>query len=311
MSPGYVVQQVTGYGLSMIASRDIAIGELVACERPIVIFPAVLPSTEARMSTIPDTFNQLLTAAVDQKMQPNRRQMFYQLFNCKNTQYRVKDICDTNSFSLGALPGANYHYPYAGVFHDLSRINHSCSPNVTLRWDTETFTMSINAVQPIKAGEQIFLSYDEADLTSPRVIRRRTMSQKFNFKCNCTSCALAAPESKESNQRRAELEAALEQVKKESTAVPRDIKAWVQDKRDEVHRKTVAESSKVMDLMEKENIVLQALCDYHIPRLARAHCSLGNIAEAKEWANKMVGFNKAFTGTGDGWQKIERQLGAL
>lgn len=114
----YRIVPTPSMGKGMFASRDIRAGELIACERPLVVTPATFPSLEGRE-------NDVITAIVEQKMkaQPEKQKAFYDLFNCKKSGKDVKNILDTNALWGGALPG-----PYSGgmsiVHLDISRINH-------------------------------------------------------------------------------------------------------------------------------------------------------------------------------------------
>lgn len=72
-----------------------------------------------------------------------------------------------------------YLHPYAAL------INHSCDYNATVGFDGEE--LYIMAIRPIKKAEQIFISY--IDTTAPNAVRRKELSERYFFDCQCTKCA--------------------------------------------------------------------------------------------------------------------------
>lgn len=45
---------------------------------------------------------------------------------------------------------------------------------------------------------------------------------------------------------------------------------------------------------------------FHFPRLCKAYCALGDLANAKEWAKKTSVLVTAYTGNDGGWEKVYR-----
>lgn len=71
-----------------------------------------------------------------------------------------------------------YLHPYAAF------INHSCEYNSVVGFDGDE--LFVKAIRPIKADEQIFISY--VDTTNPYSIRRKQLSERYYFDCNCSKC---------------------------------------------------------------------------------------------------------------------------
>jgi SET and MYND domain-containing protein len=71
-----------------------------------------------------------------------------------------------------------YLHPYAAL------INHSCDYNATVGFDGEE--LYVKAIRPIKKDEQIFISY--IDTTTPREVRRKELTERYFFDCQCTKC---------------------------------------------------------------------------------------------------------------------------
>ncbi|KAJ9361721.1 hypothetical protein C8Q69DRAFT_221290 [Paecilomyces variotii] len=71
-----------------------------------------------------------------------------------------------------------YLHPYAAF------INHSCDYNSVVGFDGDE--LFIKATRPIKADEQIFISY--VDATYPYNVRRKELAERYYFECNCSKC---------------------------------------------------------------------------------------------------------------------------
>lgn len=108
------------------------------------------------------------------------------------------------------------HGIYAGVFNELSRINHrfvqrhspprthspqfgiSCRPNCLRRFHLPSFSMRIYTVRDIAVGEEITLNYNAEWMTADR----QKSLQGYGFQCRCPSCL----DVKASDQRRVIIE---------------------------------------------------------------------------------------------------------
>ncbi|KAI2787533.1 hypothetical protein POX_f07902 [Penicillium oxalicum] len=89
---------------------------------------------------------------------------------------------DLNSFNLTTAMYDRiglYLHPFAAL------INHSCDYNATVGFDGEE--LFVKAIRPIKKDEQIFISY--IDTTTPYAVRRKELSERYYFDCQCTKCA--------------------------------------------------------------------------------------------------------------------------
>jgi hypothetical protein len=62
--------------------------------------------------------------------------------------------------------------------------NHSCMPNTGIMFDGRH--MTLRALNPIKEGEQILISY--IDVTQIRDERRRELEDRYFFTCHCDKC---------------------------------------------------------------------------------------------------------------------------
>jgi hypothetical protein len=63
-------------------------------------------------------------------------------------------------------------------------MNHSCDYNAVVGFEGDR--LFVKPIRPIKKDEQIFISY--IDATNPRDIRRKELSERYFFDCNCPKC---------------------------------------------------------------------------------------------------------------------------
>lgn len=71
--------------------------------------------------------------------------------------------------------------------------NHSCIPNaIMLPIDG---VVVVTSGRPIKAGEQVCISYHGTKFQSPFIERQKIIEQEFYFKCKCERCAMEVTES--------------------------------------------------------------------------------------------------------------------
>ncbi|KAJ7128864.1 hypothetical protein C8R46DRAFT_1017050 [Mycena filopes] len=87
------------------------------------------------------------------------------------------------------LPGS-LAMGHNAVFLQTSRLNHSCSPNVILRFDPESFALTVHSIRPIAKGEEILHSYIDLTSTPTRAARRSLLRDLCHFECECSRCAL-------------------------------------------------------------------------------------------------------------------------
>ena len=96
----------------------------------------------------------------------------------------------TNSFAHIFADG----YEGAIVYDIVSRLNHSCAPNLasTGARGIHGFadaTAEVAALRDVAEGEELFISYlTEDDLEKPTSARRALLQSKYNFLCGCARC---------------------------------------------------------------------------------------------------------------------------
>ena len=100
---------------------------------------------------------------------------------CQVIQYNAQ------RFPILKLPSTHVFCLYS----TLSRLNHSCRPNVMLTSITKGAEVVIKAfaIRTITPGDELCMSY-LTDLSQERRLRREVLEQSFHFKCCCGRCSL-------------------------------------------------------------------------------------------------------------------------
>ena len=73
----------------------------------------------------------------------------------------------------------------SGVFPFMSLLNHSCYPNVDTVAVDNKFVLTVT--RPIKAGEQIFITYGYSSVLYTRKEREKLLA-RYKFTCDCIAC---------------------------------------------------------------------------------------------------------------------------
>jgi len=166
--PCFRVEPVEGKGLGAIASRDVAMGELVLRE------PALIRFRDADTAWVANATKQL-----DALLKPEQEQVM-SLMDAHGPVKSLAGIIVTNNYSLGL--GSSY----GGIFLELSRFNHSCAPNCEQSWDEDAQEIHVYASTAIRAGEEMYTYF-----VDPRMSRRdrlQQLSRIYRFTCSCASC---------------------------------------------------------------------------------------------------------------------------
>ncbi|KAG6917993.1 hypothetical protein DXG01_017003 [Tephrocybe rancida] len=189
----------SAYGVGMFATKDLVPNDLIVAERPILVFPASMPMTQSSATTYEQAVQvhlaeveQQLKICVD-RMLPESRAAYYELHNChtEDGSGPILGRARTNGIEIGLpVPGINPSdkglFRTSGVFDAISRANHSCAPNAAYKFNVPSFSLSLRAVRPIKAGEEITITY--CHQTKPKAQRQAELLP-YGFQCTCARCS--------------------------------------------------------------------------------------------------------------------------
>ena len=170
--PPYRVDAVPHKGLGLVAARVIECGEKIVSELPLLLFGSGLNTRDI------GGLNRVFADAVD-GLSPTSRAAYLDLANPPSLMelpYLGRRM--TNAFKLWEelYGGPSVFGESGGVFRDISRANHSCTPNAHFDFaTTNDFEGSLYAVLPIRRGEEICISYIDCHAPtkdSPPTLRR-------------------------------------------------------------------------------------------------------------------------------------------
>nr|GAT46590.1 SET-domain-containing protein [Mycena chlorophos] len=259
-------------GKGMFAARDIKRGETIVVE-PSEFFVSEYLTEEERQ----------------------------QLFALDSTDGSLYQIMSQNAvLALAELPG-RYSAPHKALCRDISRINHSCLPNVQFSWNAKSFAVAIHALRPIEKDEELFHAYGIGLTLQARLTRQEFLDNQYSFRCACPACSLPDDASAIDDAERENIrdlftdDQDLPEVQtgadSEPHKVERDpaIERWLADPTlpDDY---IVAQSTDILRRMEDAGIDVLEIRLLHYNRLYGAYEALGDADGVKYWANRYLEF---------------------
>jgi hypothetical protein len=184
------VLPIADKGFGVICNGVIRKGECIIRETPIVVIKKGVDDNERLIEKVEDLLDY-------------ERSQFDGLHSCSkyDDEYGVPTI--VGIFNTNALP-LGKGSPFAGVFPNIARFNHDCSPNAHYSYDDEKACATLYAVKEIDEGEEIVISY--INPLQSRADRLQYLEEHFGFICRCKRCAETDTESAEiSDNRREEI----------------------------------------------------------------------------------------------------------
>ena len=174
----YKLCESTGKGMGLFASdRKIARGELIIAEKPL------LTLDQRRFLSLSFRDAQENLDRSIEKLAKTDKQTFYSLHNSwPKLASQSMGIIKTNAVPLGV------DSPVGAIFPVISRINHSCLPNVNHYWNEMKGVETIFALKDIEANQEILTSY--TDPFCDRATRQALIREGFQFECQCVLCSL-------------------------------------------------------------------------------------------------------------------------
>ncbi|CAL1698976.1 unnamed protein product [Somion occarium] len=283
------VRPIPGIGYGMFATEDIAVGDLIIRERPLVILTPIAPVVAPRLVLV-------------ERLTDENREAFFALHNCKGPDLDpVIGIINTNAVHA-TLPG--FKGPCAAVCKEISRANHSCSPNALFSWDIASFSESLHAIWPIAKGEQIYVCY--GDQYAPRDTRREFLLRRYKFHCKCYSCGLPDADSRRSDTRRAILEKSTRQDAIDFAKTYSDtvVHKWLHDL--SAPDDAVIKRCKALFKMMGDERLLGYSLWLQYQRICAVYCALGDAENAREWAQKAAAWSRSRYHDDCGWDAVAR-----
>jgi hypothetical protein len=187
----FKVAEVTTYagGLGCFATRPIAFGELILREAPVLV------------ADDDDASGRQLEAAVA-RLTPEARDAVFSLVDSQEQEQGGGD--GSNAKTAAGIVRSNA-YPteegQGGLFPVFARFNHSCTPNVSHRWNGDVGQRLVFATRAVQAGEELLNNY--VPTTMATAARQSSLREKFGFDCSCSACTQPSQESSDACRVRA------------------------------------------------------------------------------------------------------------
>eukprot|EP00931_Biecheleriopsis_adriatica_P062108 TRINITY_DN37399_c0_g1_i1.p1 TRINITY_DN37399_c0_g1~~TRINITY_DN37399_c0_g1_i1.p1 ORF type:complete len:392 (+),score=98.98 TRINITY_DN37399_c0_g1_i1:59-1177(+) len=242
--------ELPGKGAGILAKHVIPVGSLIMLERPVI-----LSDDEAKLDI-------LLNSLTDDK-----KVDVLSLHSDYPEENDIVGIWRTNSIPCPRAGVTSDAQSERGLFFQISRLNHSCSPNAMQSWVETTRQMQVRAVREIEAGEEICLAYIDPSYTW--ATRQQDFRDNFGFVCKCPVCSLpeGSQERRISDKNRGQMTALRGQL-----SLARDAKEGLRL------------IERLLQLYRQENLQMPIVTAQLAGHAFGMTFSAGNVEEAKEYA---------------------------
>jgi len=198
---------IPGKGEGLVASANLVPGTIIVEEKPLIVVDSafaviqVLPKFQA----LSDDKKTAVMALYDPGDELNTK---YLHLSQDEIDRKAMRIFEANCIALCSHQEMNINK--SGLYQTISKINHSCSPNVIWTWIKEDSSKSIKQVRVIRdimAGEEIVASYLSTNEYFPtRKERIKNLRMKWFFTCSCEVCNLQREEFEQNEEVRLEIQ---------------------------------------------------------------------------------------------------------
>ncbi|CAJ2504242.1 Uu.00g116360.m01.CDS01 [Anthostomella pinea] len=203
-APSWEVRWTAEKGFGCFASQDIAAGETIISEAPML---TATGSSTRRQGLLDDCLRNFENLNEDQQRKylslhcyqhpvdsPNaRRYLKVTRPGLSDEEYtrllKIHRIFASNCFYVSeSVTEAGNVLETNGLFRQVSRINHSCDPNCWYECEGTGGLFVLRANRDIAKGGELSLSY--ISNCRPRARRRRSLRKNWVFDCACEWCVL-------------------------------------------------------------------------------------------------------------------------
>lgn len=184
-----------------------------------------------------------------------------------DTQQKQRFLMHLISHHYGAIKTNLFHSQCVNgnsqflLFIIHSYFNHSCAPNII--FSVYQNQMICTTARPIKAGEQLFVCYSEAQVTKAKDVRQAFFSETYGFRCECDKCEYVSSQFELSRQ--IYLEPSYQHVIGELQHDPDTLKRHC-EKRDDIKNSCIKILDKYGNFWNEEieyiSCVFRAICTH-------------------------------------------------
>ncbi|KAK3348998.1 hypothetical protein B0T25DRAFT_609423 [Lasiosphaeria hispida] len=256
----YEVRDVPGKGKGAVATRKIEKGRVVLIDHVMVLATAEFPA-----DVMHEEVQDLLSRGVEQLSESGSVYGLAQKGREEQGLTEVEDVLLTNSFEIAVAD-----QPYMWIFPDLSRLNHACSSNAIMHFSETTLAMTVWSSRDIEPGEEITITYSDADMTYAE--RKKTFSEVWGFDCTCNLCTASEERRNASDARRLKIHMLRERVLKR--AKEGDFK------------RAIKATEELFQVADEEGLTPHMGDLYEIP--ARLYYQIGDLEKAREYTKRSL-----------------------
>ncbi|KAJ6497624.1 hypothetical protein C8R45DRAFT_134010 [Mycena sanguinolenta] len=286
-TPAFRLTDVPGKGAGLLSTRALKTGDLILDERPLFVCARGVPIAVPPIFT-PAQVGQYQLQKLEEyceiainRMRPEAKNAFMALWNChkEDGSGPIMGIVRTNGLSLqGLRPGVQDHQTnqYSAVCKDISRLNHSCSPNTASLFHLPSFSYRLYAVRDIAAGEELTFHYTDVKCSTEK---RQAVLKPYDFACACPACrdttAVSSEDARTTSDWRRSVLTGFYAVRKE------------QLKSSSVDDKLLDECCRMIELIVREGLEHLPVYFEVVKLLMQGCIAYGDAPGAREWAARL------------------------
>ena len=277
--PPFTIRDFPGKGRGLFATRRIKEGQIILEEYPLFTFSFASFSLHEFTTKIYTNLGEETKATIfklndpvdifefrgknDNCFEDYLNHQFKQLLmeKCSEEMTKILRIMIGNRINICPDPDLYRNHTQAGLFANISLINHSCLPNAVDSWVMGDFKRhQVRALRDIEKDEEILVSHWQSWAQfqwGSREFRRQELLEDRGFLCECSECSLEGEELQDRERMRAE----IREKKAEMSQLLRD--GW--------SRRDVKKAMKVVqqrvNLVQKLNIrymFASAMVDFYV-----------------------------------------------
>ena len=197
-SPWQVRTSPTG-GLGMFATRTVAAGTALLTEAPLLVTMGAATDGDDAGAARED-WRRLLLLGEEQGRQVLDLADPWLLDTVTNAALEGEEEVVVKLARILATNGLEGHDGATRLYRRVSRLNHSCRPNVLVVAGDVMGEVVVKASRRVHKGEELLFKY--VGQLEGRHGRRRELEEHWHFLCSCQVCSLPEEESRENDRRR-------------------------------------------------------------------------------------------------------------
>jgi len=186
-------QIIPGKGKGLVASKKLLPGTILLTEKPLI----VIDDSKTNKFNLLQAIEQFSALSDEEKNvfmdlhdPGDSNAQLFNIFAKDDTEKKILRVFITNCIALCSHEEMNINK--SGVYPTISRINHSCAPNVIWSWvnkDPLRLLKQVRVCRTVEPGEELTASYvSNCFMTKAQ---RSLELKKWKFDCNCEVCHLS------------------------------------------------------------------------------------------------------------------------